>query len=96
MLQEGCVRAQSLGFRSYRLRGVFQCGGKAQHEEKRRLGLILAGNLSAMVAHHAVDGAQTQASALADRLRGVERIEDAKRLFQAGPLSENCTITSSP
>src|SRR6266446_4245302 len=38
-----------------------------------------------MILHHAVHGAQSQARALADGLCSIERIEDAMRLFYAGP-----------
>ena len=37
-----------------------------------------------MFLHHAVDCAQSQACAFADRLGGIERIKYAKRLFDAG------------
>src|SRR5580704_16230645 len=69
--------------RGQRLRISLPGHGQAQHKHRTALGLVLAGDLSPMILHHAVHGAQSQASALADRLCSIERIEHPMRLFYA-------------
>src|SRR5258708_35878709 len=56
---------------------------RGQHEYRPALRLVLAGNLSLMFLHHAVHGAESQTCALADWLRGVERIENPIWLFNS-------------
>src|SRR5260370_22094214 len=90
-----CEGAADLGFgRRWELRlgGRERLGitlfhdGQMQHEQGSALRLILAGDLPAMLLHHSIDRAQSQAGALADGLRGIERIEHAMRLFYARPV----------
>src|SRR4051812_16616128 len=47
---------------------------------------VVATNMALVLLDDAVSRAQSQASPLADRLRGVERIEDAAGVFQSGPV----------
>ena len=58
---------------------------KPHHEQRTPAGLVLASNLSLMILHHAVDGAQSQTCALADGLRSIEGIEHAMRFFYSRP-----------
>src|ERR1700674_846140 len=69
--------------RGQRLGSIGVAHGQAQHEYRSAFRLVLAGDLSLMILHHAVDGAESQAGALADGLRSVEGIEDAMRLFDS-------------
>jgi len=72
-----------LRVRGQRLRTALARDRQAEHKGGAAFGIILTGNLSPMILHDTVGGAQSQASAFADRLGGVERIEDAMRLFDA-------------
>src|SRR5216683_5987813 len=54
----------------------FKCGAA--------FGAVVAGDLSLVVLDYAVGGAKSEAGAFADRLGGVERIEDALGIAQAG------------
>src|SRR5215469_15286425 len=61
------------------------CGcGEFDDEQGAAFGLVAAGDLAAVVLHDAVDGAETEARAFADRLGGVEGIKNALRLADSG------------
>ena len=61
-------------------------GGQAQDEDRSAFGFVLAGDLAAVILDDTVDGAQSEAGAFSDGFGGVERIEDAVRLFDAGTI----------
>lgn len=59
--------------------------GQAEHENRATLWFVLARDLSVMILHDAIHGAQSQPRAFADGLCSIERIEHAMRLFYARP-----------
>lgn len=68
--------SQCLRFRWFRDR-------QPKQEQRATFGLVLAYDLPVMVLDDAINRAQPQASALADGLRRIERIEYATRLFDS-------------
>ena len=67
--------------------GGLGCGfggcGELYDKQSAAFGLVLAGDLAAMVLDDAIDGAQAEPCTLADGLGGVEGIEDALRIANA-------------
>ena len=53
---------------------------QSQHEQRAAFVFVLASDLPAVILHQAVNRTQDQACAFADRLRGIERIENSMRL----------------
>ena len=58
--------------------------GQANLKRGSAFGPVVAGDLSLVVLDHAVGRAESETGAFADRLGGVERIEDALGIAQAG------------
>ena len=61
----------------------FHGGGKAKHKHRAAFGLVVAGDLAAVILDNSVHGAESEAGAFADRLGGVERIENTLGLANA-------------
>src|SRR5579884_996885 len=59
-------------------------GGQADGEQSAALGLIGAGDLTAVFLNDAVGSTQAEASSFTDGLSGVEGIEDTMRFADAG------------
>src|SRR5208337_626183 len=57
--------------------------GKSNFKHGTAFGPVVASDLSLMVLNNAVSGTESETGAFADRLGGVERIEDALRIAQA-------------
>ena len=62
----------------------FRAAGNSDDEQRSAFGFVLAGDLAAVILDHSVDSAQAEAGAFADGLGGVEGIEHALGLANAG------------
>jgi hypothetical protein len=76
---------RSVGAGAGNLRGGFSDCRNSDDEECAAFGLVLAGDESVVIADNPIDSAKTEAGAFADGLGGVEGIENAQGIANAGP-----------
>ena len=76
------------------MRNEVRIGRQPNDEHRATLGVVLAGDLAAMVLNHAVDRAEAQARSFADRLGRIEGSKTRCGSRMPGPLSENCNTIS--
>src|ERR1700716_98073 len=58
--------------------------GEADFKRRSAFGAVVAGDLPLVILDYSVGGAEPETGPFADRLRGIERIEDALGIAQAG------------
>src|SRR5437762_3055564 len=87
------VECWSLGFGGFHLPGriailgsFFAESWQADEEHRATIRIVAASDLAVVVVDDAVAGGESKAGALADRLRGVKRVEDTLRFAQPGSV----------